>query len=59
MAKEISKRGISPSQKLTIVSDLFDLAVRMKTHQLKKRLPKASDREIRDRVMALIEKGCR
>ena len=47
------------SKKLKIVSDLFEMAVKIKTHQLKLKYPEQSAEEIKARVIELIEKGCR
>jgi hypothetical protein len=46
-------------KKLKIASDLFEMAVKIKSHQLRKRFPHASDQEIRAQVVELIEKGTR
>jgi hypothetical protein len=46
-------------KKLRIASDLFDMAVKIKSHQLKLKFPQASPAEIRAKVMELIERGCR
>lgn len=46
-------------KKLKITSDLFEMAVKIKSHQLWLKYPNASDKEIKAKVMKLIEKGCR
>jgi hypothetical protein len=46
-------------RKLKIASDLFDLAVKVKSTQVKAQNPDWSDEQVRARVMELIERGCR
>lgn len=46
-------------KKLKIASDLFEMVVKIKSHQLRKKFPNASAKEIQTKVMALIERGCR
>ena len=42
-------------KKLKIVSDFFDMAVKIKSHQLKQKFPNASEQEIKVKVVELIE----
>lgn len=46
-------------RKLKIVSDLFEMAYRIKSHQYKKKYPLASEEDIKKMTLAAIEKGCR
>lgn len=59
---QMKKSDMDPKaaqKKLRIASDLFEMAVKIKSHQLRKKLPSASAEEIQARVIELIEKGCR
>ncbi len=42
---------------LQIAEDLFNLAYKVKTHQLKKKYPEWSEQHVHEAVMVLIEKG--
>ena len=45
-------------KKLRLMAELFDFAYQVKKHQLKKKFPDLSDRELNYKTYALIEKGC-
>ncbi len=46
-------------KKLKLASDLFELAFKIKSHQLQLKYPKATNQEIKNKTLELIEKGCR
>jgi hypothetical protein len=46
-------------KKMKIASDLFEMAMKIKSHQLRKKFPEATDQEIRAKVIELIERGSR
>ncbi len=56
-----AKPDIDPKKtekKIRLMADLFDFAFQVKKHQLKKKYPQLSDRELNHKTYALIEKGC-
>ncbi|MBI3535011.1 MAG: hypothetical protein HY072_05950 [Deltaproteobacteria bacterium] len=46
-------------KKLKLASDLFELAFKIKSHQLRLKYPQATFKEIKEMTLKLIEKGCR
>jgi hypothetical protein len=46
-------------RKLRLASDLFQMAYDVKCFQLKQKEPNLSEKEIKHRAYALIEKGCK
>ena len=46
-------------KKLRIVSDLFEMAMKIKSQQLRRQHPEATEDQIRAMALELVEKGCR
>ena len=45
-------------RKLLLAASLFEMAFRVKRHQLKNKFPELTEQEANHRAYALIEKGC-
>lgn len=46
-------------KKLKIASDLFEMAMKIKCHQLSLKFPDATQAEIKAKALELLERGCR
>jgi hypothetical protein len=55
----VSANDQRPIRNLRIASELFDLALRVKVHQLRKKHPDWSEEKVKSKALELIEKGTR